>query len=51
VFSGLNGNHVVIPWFEVFALPALVAAAWLIVTAIALAALGRAAPSVPLRTG
>jgi hypothetical protein len=51
VFSGLNGNSFVIPWFDVIVLPALVAAAWLIVTAIALAALGRAAPQVPLRTG
>jgi hypothetical protein len=50
-FVLLNGGHLVVPWVDVVVLPALVGAAWLIVTAIGLAALGRAAPPVPLRTG
>lgn len=47
----LGWHSIVVPWFDVLAVPALVAAAWLIVSAIGAAALGRAAPRVPLRTG
>jgi hypothetical protein len=50
IFVVADGNTVTVPWLDVVLVPALVAAAWVVVTAIAVTALGRAAPPVPLRT-
>ena len=51
IFVLANDNPVTVPWLDVILVPTLVVAAWLIVTAIGVTALGRAAPPVPLRTG
>jgi FtsX-like permease family protein len=50
IFVVADGNAVTVPWLDVVLVPALVAGAWVVVTAIAVTALGRAAPPVPLRT-